>query len=149
MTRFRSEPSGQGVLFAGLATQRALRRRQKRRDGKVANAHTALVRTIERWASLRPRLVRIARTPAGVVPIGRDAATRWLHMAPRGWPDLTGFGVLCGHVIAIEAKLPGDHLSEDQDAFLQLVKGSGGHAFVIWDAAELATVMAELAVCKR
>lgn len=81
----------------------------------------ALKRAILQWADLHPRLIRLARTPAGQWLVGDDRrpeeaslrlaglpgfeeqaeaeprpsrharARYWLKGAPTGWPDLTGF----------------------------------------------------------
>lgn len=81
---------------------------------------SALKRAIVQWAELHPRLIRLARTPAGcwrvwgpgspepgeegasgVLPglealrafqeAGKRRRPYWLKGAPEGWPDLSGF----------------------------------------------------------
>ena len=49
-----------------------------------------------------------------------------------GIADVIGILKPSGRMLAIEAKMPGNKPTEDQQNFLDLIDGSGGVAFVAW-----------------
>lgn len=54
--------------------------------------------------------VVVARTQAGRV----RARGGWVHLAPEGWPDLTGYLPPHGRMLALEVKRPGEKPSPAQ-----------------------------------
>lgn len=63
----------------------------------------AIVTTLEAMG------VTIIRTQAGRVPVRRG----WLHLAPEGWPDLTGY-LPDGRFLGIEIKVPKASTKKDR-----------------------------------
>jgi hypothetical protein len=53
--------------------------------------------------------VTVIRTQAGRVPVRRG----WLHLAPEGWPDLTGY-LPDGRFLGLEIKVPKGKTDKDR-----------------------------------
>lgn len=47
---------------------------------------------------------------------------RWIQLAPRGWPDITGFYKPTGQAVLIEVKTPTGKLRDDQVNFAKIVE---------------------------
>ncbi len=116
-----------------------LARFMRGRGKRGGNPETPLQAAIATGVELahRPDVVHLFRVQCGAAQ-GLNGG--FMELAPKGTADLCGWAR--GRFLAVEVKLPGEHLKPEQRDFLRLVVASGGWAFV---ARDVAVFLAELA----
>lgn len=96
---------------------------------------------ILRALKIHPAVSWSGRFNSGAQVIGEGKARRFVrYHTVKGLSDIIG-QLVDGRMLAIEVKRPSGRVTDDQEAFINLVKNSGGCAFV---ARSVAEVFAEL-----
>jgi hypothetical protein len=72
---------------------------------------------------------------------GRGRA-RFVRFSVKGVSDILGILPWSGRMLAVECKVQGNHASEEQRAFLEMVNRSGGLGLLIYEVRELVDALA-------
>lgn len=100
------------------------------------NAHTVLVRNLVKYLNWRGIPAWKAQVYKGAICDKFKRVVRYLDTGIKGMCDITGI-LPNGQRLEVEAKIPPDKPSLVQKDFMQMIRESGGEAFVAHDTEDL------------
>lgn len=97
---------------------------------------SAVLSSILEALNFYPRVLWFRRMNSGAYSVGEGSERRYVRFGFEGCPDIIG-QMTSGVFLAIEVKRPSGRTTDAQEAFLAMVRGVGGIAFVARSVSDL------------